>query len=1183
MIRNIHLRSCTFVGLVLLLTLPFARARDPFLTETHNDLILHVDVNGDSLVDTVLADKAGATIVVGLNLGPEKALVWTNVMRVNGFEGIDGLAFGSFGPNGVDAIAVSHRASNRVALFEETENILRALSPAQIFPSNIGPDELVSMRLGSIDTALGELLVQTTFNGAVSDAQEGLYYELDQLNHTGAGTNLQGAKHLQRLRWNDSDLPVLGVIREAEGNAFLELYEMKEFKDSGPKKLIDGSYSVSSGSKYAWSMLESESSIAFTYVTGGNTIKGALLRSGALEDAFSYNELGKGTIDMLMAFQSSAGVRLFSFLSDGSVRILEMDTRLNIELDNLITPLKGFEFSSASPIDSDNFSLTSISGDTESYEFYGYDGREHRSLGIKEPLPSRKIAPSPDNLFVFTNEPFITSQPILVSRDQKGDWTSQPVLSPEETTVEDFDNPSQGLGIPTTNVSFTDYSDGNGRFVLGNQVRPDIALYSFESRVGAVISELAADPRSGQYSDSIQVALTADNPQVLVYWSIDGDWSPYTGPIPIFSDSTLYFFAEDKDDGSRSPIFSEDYTFILPIESQDADGDLVPDFVEVDFGLDPFLSGNDADGDGAFDLEEILEGKDPNDAGDTPPSQDLALYRSAFDLGAIPEAHSGLSSSPLRSPLSGDDASAALLEVHELLDAILDQKAVSAGAIPGEPLPSAVFDALPGDTENGFLLLATQASYSISVSGSIEPIGREMLSLVSIPTFENSVVPYTFSEATLADGVTAWIDAASTYYESQERSRIDELLTLESTAKFLIFENIIASLFHDRGDIPYPAVSLSPHRESESAISFGDSPDEDQVLYFTPTGSELLALSQYQESADNGYDLELLFSQISDELDSPTSASSSAFLTLVEEVYRIATAGSESLGSFRSPVDTLRDFLRYGQLNANYAAAVSDNSGITGLNASTLLVAADVPTVFTSDLPELSVDTRTLIVTHANESGAILTSDDSVVPALSVAVLYSEVSSLANQSFGLLPETTILVTGYVEDPSDNPWSADMVLDPISIELLSVPTPQQVDSNNNLLEDSFETIFFGGLTAGPLGTDSDDDGFSDFQEAIEGTSPTDGLSFPSGFAFSPSLQNIQMFVDLVADEFVMQFNYPGIFSEQVNFDIYQSDDLRTWSPTGVQATYLGNGSWEASVAQPPLSPKKFFRSVLSLAP
>ncbi len=123
-----------------------------------------------------------------------------------------------------------------------------------------------------------------------------------------------------------------------------------------------------------------------------------------------------------------------------------------------------------------------------------------------------------------------------------------------------------------------------------------------------------ASPTGGAYNAPQSITLSADE-TCRIYYTKDGSTpttssAHYVAPIIIDKTTILKFFASDLAK-NRSQTITE--TYIIPNDMPDTDADGMPDWWEIDYGLNPHINDadHDNDSDGYTNLEEYLAGWNP--------------------------------------------------------------------------------------------------------------------------------------------------------------------------------------------------------------------------------------------------------------------------------------------------------------------------------------------------------------------------------------------------------------------------------------------------------------------------------------------------------------------------------------------------------------------------------------------
>lgn len=122
----------------------------------------------------------------------------------------------------------------------------------------------------------------------------------------------------------------------------------------------------------------------------------------------------------------------------------------------------------------------------------------------------------------------------------------------------------------------------------------------------------------------------------------------------------------------------------------------------------------------------------------------------------------------------------------------------------------------------------------------------------------------------------------------------------------------------------------------------------------------------------------------------------------------------------------------------------------------------------------------------------------------------------------------------------------------------------VDTDDDTLPDWWETDYFGNLTQSASG-DPDSDGFTNLQELLSGSSPSNASSHLAFSSFCPRAY---------PNENSIELTFPTV--EDTTYQIQWSDNLSTWSSLG--STILGTGAPAQVIDNNVVSssPKRFYR-------
>jgi hypothetical protein len=351
--------------------------------------------------------------------------------------------------------------------------------------------------------------------------------------------------------------------------------------------------------------------------------------------------------------------------------------------------------------------------------------------GASGALPAVNPYSGGANVVLFAGEPFVLPTAKALKSLRAREWSSAAQLSggiPPNVTVsgEIYVNPSNGLGNATS-VALGAAPSGTTH-VLVNQYTNPISIFPRRSAIGEVPAEVSITPPPGPYTEAIHITLSVNAALWTIQYRLSSGaaWQAYTGPITLYSNATVQFFARNLAD-AKTPIQNAVYSFTTPANTIDSDRDGVPDFVEVARGLDPVNSGPDSDGDGYSDLEELLRGTDPLNKFHAPTNFPRADFKQVFDLLTTPRGISGVGNSTL--------ARTGVVVRAFSLDGSSFVQGETANHVPlpsGSTNPAArLIQVQPTDGES-LVSQSTDQHFDLNVAGDTR-IGRELIGIVPVP------------------------------------------------------------------------------------------------------------------------------------------------------------------------------------------------------------------------------------------------------------------------------------------------------------------------------------------------------------------------------------------------------------------------------------------------------------------
>jgi hypothetical protein len=298
-------------------------------------------------------------------------------------------------------------------------------------------------------------------------------------------------------------------------------------------------------------------------------------------------------------------------------------------------------------------------------------------------------------------------------------------------------------------------------------------------------------------------------------------------------------------------------------------------------------------------------------------------------------------------------------------------------------------------------------------------------------------------------------------------------LDLASTETAAIFERQVAEMIRLRGVSEWDQFTLFPFRPTDAGR-------------FVAPPEQLAALETATEGAMS-WRLRDVLAATEGLVTNPPNASVSAFNTLTIAIYRLNILSNNSApGRYAPPFSVLRDFIRTGQLAESYAADLA-------LDASLLAQASQGIAYAVATLTPRPVTNLTLRIRADSISGPCTTLETTDLNAKTVHLFGSDGAAFQfPEPFILLPGTLLAVAGFTDITSTT--CVGPALQVIEASVIALPPPETEDANGNLLGDSWEKFFLGGLNNQPF-DDADGDKYSNLEEMLAGADPKNPGSTP----------------------------------------------------------------------------------------
>ena len=1085
-----------------------------FVYETAYELQAEGDFDGDGRRDLIIVDKATGNYRIAYQLAPG-SYTWVSP-RASGIPNATGLGIGKLNSLTFDSLALTGPDANRVNILDANNPSVAGL-PASAFLSSLGPNVAAVIDIGGGgNTAHDDLYLASIYNG-ISPYRETLLRNIGTTNRT-----VLADIGLSFLRERAN--PVLLHTNRA---ARLALFSRNTGVNSDLFSILD---------------LSSGAAVTVTSPTVSNTpnpyeyISGQFVRTNAYTQFLLYPPAGwyffvyqitepiAGTyllvftnqfvftnyIDRLIALPGSNDTKLLAFYTNGvSAAVFNFDGQHAPTVVQQLNADSGEHFTGGGVLGNSGFMAYSAPlGQNTSSKFkqWNWNGSSYSNAAAGS-LPMVNLYSAAGNVMQFQFEPFVTNNPMLLRLNNAGDWSSMPAFSgsPGNISVktETFLSATQGLVNPTGVVLGPAHP--LAAFGLANQYSNMISLFSFTPPAGDKVSDVTISPLPGFYPTSVQLKFAAANATDLIYFRLgSGAWITWSNTLVVrlFTNTIVQYYGQPTGNSAKSAIKSAPFAFTHGPATLDSDGDGVPDYVELAKGLDP-NGGRDSDGDGYSDLEELIHGTNPFDKTSVPTNYPHLDDQAAFDLAVTPLPWDGFSN---RVTLS---ATGTVLRAYDFQGSLLSVATTTNIGYPFARLTNIAIVA-----EDRLVAGATELHYNIRTTNIDTRVGREMIGLVAVPPLILPPIPYVYGGGNITNEANNWINAASNAFKNLPRAVLTNALSINSTIETLLFELKTAQLLGARGSNWWTNLTLFPFRVSDAGRT-------------NPSQAMLLSLES-KTTNQPGYKLQTMFSTISNAVENSLNPGVVSLHQVVADIYRIdSLLNNTNPATFASPVDELRFFLWNGTMDSNYlywattaAQFVSATSGATAILAS---------------VPPRPV-TNVFLIVRSDTLGGPCRILDQTNSAVTFALLNSSGLPFGfPDNFSLLPGSLVEIAGYAD--VTNSSCAYPGIEVTSALLCSVPLASDTDGDGNLLVDTWEKKFFGGLGLANPFADTDGDGYSNLQEMLEGSDPRDFYGRPTigPVAFSaPVLAFNEM-----GGQVELHFQWPAVYINRFNFGVRHS--------------------------------------------
>lgn len=796
-------------------------------------------------------------------------------------------------------------------------------------------------------------------------------------------------------------------------------------------------------------------------------------------------------------------------------------------------------------------------------------------------LPRLKPYSAFANVLLLDSPIFRNDFTQLIQSYQVPDWSTGVTVGPPVVAgASQYGGGSSGLGAASPETLGT--APGGTGGVAVNQLHAQFSLFSFDSNLGAALDAVKISPDPGTYDTAQKIEFTgvAGGTSVRYRLGSAGSFQVWSAVNPpwITRATTVEYYADTA--GGPGAVQRASYDFSRPAALQDADGDGVPDFVELSYVMDPD-GGSDTDGDGYSDRDEIAAGTNPNDPVSRPSTKGAALDSMAVDVRAQVR------------DVAGAVVAVAADGTHvSISDPFGNELGASDVGALGSPATFARVKTRSVDPKMGFLVVRTDKHFSTNPVGANEPRGRELIGL--IPALE----PEAWSFATVDGAVgtpTAWSwggtnwQAGSSNWSSGATDvqgfdatwsvrQLDPLWDSSPSGTFSaagwIGEFQAAA---NRGARPYAEITLSP-KSSLMALLVGKimadiilerdpgaTVDPASLLFENETALHDLRRESTTSPSARVVRTIAVLRHVDDQMNAGDRGAL-ALRKLARDVYASHNAlAVDALDTLSMPLEALASFVQTGVLPADYLV-VTTLTGGERADAATKL--ADI----ISGVPERNSVMQPMFVRAGTPApGLSLVDDSGGVPHLLVD---DRIRALSLPDPDEAPASTPLqVTAYNDLPQIGGYPS---LEVTSLTLTSLPFIVDEDSDGDILADSWELRHFGTLAFDGFGN-LDGSLYSLAQEYIDGTDPRMSSSSP---LLAPVVLEVSDFhvTPLGVGSYGLSADWPADYAHAVTVSSESSPDLSSWSLPSTM-TYFGAGEFRSTFSTGATS--YFFRAFPSL--
>lgn len=1183
-------RTCRPSGLFLLLVLLTVSTLHAatFVHETVNEFSAGADFDGDGNGDVLVVDKATGLYRVGYGNG-SGGFAFANG-RPSGMPQVTGVAVGKLNGIAADSLAVTSPAQNRA-------NILSPASTGYVEPKDVLDAGLGPVILSALDITGGGAPTPEDDLAVVASLDLTNQFELRQVrSNAGAWSLLRRddianatVAHGNPMIPHLGSPPLFAYVRDDGATNSFHAWSLTGVAATN----VLNTAGLTDGSRFVSGLFDGPDADVMMWGPGQSSlVVGRVTAAGPGWTFSSLTTFSAGLpLAQLVPVNSPAGLRLLMRFDNGTVALYGYTLAGGFSPPLAIAPVGATGvLSGVVPMPGNAFQLlyaAAPGGPTNSMVGFGNGGTGWTQTGITT-LPGLQPLSIYTNVMLLEDGLFRRDNVDLIRSYQAGDWVAGAVVGgagPFTITASaaTFGGSTQGIGAPSPQIVGSVSTAPGGTAV--SQMHPQFSIFSFNANLGPSVDSVTISPAPGTYSTAQRITFSGLMAGTTVYLRMNGSggfqlWNAASAPW-ITRNTIVEYYASRA--AGVSPTQTAQYHFSKPAALQDTDGDGVPDFVEIAYGMDP-SGGSDSDGDGFSDSDELAAATNPNDALSMPASLAPSLDSMIVDVKLrLLDAAGGATA-------HGKPGSATVA-IHDPFGNALGTGVIGTGAVA---VNFGRVNTVGVDAAMGFLVVRSSTHFYTNPAATSDPEGRELIGIV--PALEPESWSWGISNGGIGVatawgwGGVNWVAGSSNWNgglgdmpgaDTNWSSRLLDPLWDSSPAGTYSAAGWVSEYQAaiNRGAQPYAEITLSPYTSLEAVIVgkiVGDlltqrdpaAPVDGTAFVFEeihPTHLKALRRTDPAHPTASVVRLIAVHRHVHDQL-AAADPGAVALRKLARDVYAQHNALlTDNLAALPMPLDALAEFANTGALPADYL--VSTSLTVTDRTNAATKLASIMSTVPTRPSTTQTFYTRST----ANPPGLSLVQNAMATPQLLLSDQLTAIALPTNAEAP--PGTPLQVTAYTDLPQIAGYTG---LEVISLALTSLPFVVDEDSDDDLLADTWEYYHFGTLTH---------DGFDNFdgtpysvgQEYLEGTDPRSGSSGPP---VGPIAIRFQAFEFINAPPHQLRALWPPRYAGAVNVAFETSEDLGTWDVLSpLVAIDTGTGWFLRNVGID--RPRRFFRPTVEL--